>query len=201
MRKALVIVGVQNDFCCPGGARAVPNADRVLVPLSALGSAVDHAGDLVVAQKEVHREASAYFQAQGGPIAPYCVQGTRGAAFHPGLNLSKRTRQVFRTDDPEDGSSAFLAVDRHGNGLSELLRSTGTEEIFLGGLPTEHAVRETALDGLRRGFTVTVIQDGVAAFNTRKGRQVLNDLRLEGARVLSSGQAILSLYQSGEARL
>lgn len=201
MRKALVIVGVQNDYC-PGGVRAVPDADRVIVPLSALGSAIDHAGDLIVVQKEIHRASSPYFKEQGGDVDSYCVEGTRGAAFHPALALSKRTRQVFRSLDPqENGASAFLSVDRSGSRLVELLRAAGAEEIFLGGLPVEEAIRATALDGLRRGFRVTVIQDGVASFHPHRGREILSDLRMLGARVLSSGQAILSLYQSGECRL
>ncbi|AKU92257.1 Nicotinamidase [Vulgatibacter incomptus] len=201
MHKALLVVGVQNDFC-PGGSMAVPGGDRVAAPLSALGSAVDHAGDLVIASREWHRESSAFFDTNGGTVSPYCVAGTEGAAFPRDLNLSRRTRQVFRSLDPvENGSSAFLAVDRSGARLSELLRSAGVTELFLGGLPLEQTIRETAMDGLRRGFGVTVIMDCVASRNPQEGREVLFQLRLAGAAVMSSGEAILSLYRSGEARL
>ncbi len=201
MRKALLIVGVQNDRCA-GGAKEVPGADRVAGPLSALGSAIDHAGDLVVAAREWHAESSPWFRRQGGHHEPYCVGGTRGAAFHPRLHLGRRTRQVFRTDDPdENGASAFHAIDRKGAPLADLLRESDVEEIFLGGMPLEQTIRATAMDAMRRGFRVTVIQDCVAARDPAAGREILFSLRLAGARITSSGEAILSLYWSGEAQL
>jgi len=200
MRKALLVVGVQNDLCCPEGASPVPDGDRVPARISAVGSAVDNAGDLVIASREwLHPDIESF---AAGRLAPYCVAGTAGAAFHPALTLSHRTRQVFRYVDPEEnGHSAFLAVGRDASPLVDLLRGAGVEEVFLGGLPLEHAIRATAMDGLRRGFDVTVLQDCVAARDPQAGRDVLTSLRLAGARVTSSGEAILSLYKSGEARL
>ncbi|HWV38380.1 MAG TPA: isochorismatase family protein [Vulgatibacter sp.] len=200
MRKALLVVGVQNDLCCPEGASAVPDGDRVAPRISAVGSAVDHAGDLVIAAREWLPPDTESFA--NGRLAPYCVAGTSGAAFHPGLQLSRRTRQVLRYVDPEEnGHSAFLAVARDASPLEDLLRVADVEEVFLGGLPLENAIRATAMDALRRGFGVTVLQDCVAARDPQAGRDVLTSLRLAGARVTSSGEAILSLYKSGEARL
>lgn len=200
MRRAMLIVGVQNDYCT-GGAREVPGGERVASPLSCVASAVDHGHGLVIASREWHSDASHYFQGNGGQVAPYCVAGTRGAAFHRDLSLSKRSMIVYRSTDPEDGDSAFRCFDRCGTTLAEILRSVGVEEIFLGGLPTETHVRATALDALRRGFRVTLIQDGVAARDVSRGREILGNLRLAGARVMGSGEAIMSLYSSGEVRM
>lgn len=199
MRKALLVVGVQRDLC-PGGACAVPDGDRVAMRLSAVGSAIDHAGDLVIAARDwLPADAESFVS---GRLAPYCVAGTAGAGFHPGLQLSSRTRQVFRAEDPEEnGHSAFRSLARDAAPLERLLRDAQVEELFLGGLPLERTVRATAMDALRRGFDVTVLQDCVAAYDAQAGRDVLTGLRLSGARVTSSGEAILSLYKSGEARL
>lgn len=200
MRKALLVVGVQRDLCDPGGSCAVPDGDRVAARLSAVGSAIDHAGDLVIAARDWLPPDTESFAT--GRLAPYCVAGTAGAGFHPGLQLSSRTRQVFRSEDPEEnGHSAFRAVARDSSPLADLLSAAGVEEVFLGGLPLERAIRATAMDALRRGFGVTVLQDCVAALDAQAGREVLTSLRLSGARVTSSGEAILSLYKSGEARL
>ncbi|HEY0840342.1 MAG TPA: isochorismatase family protein [Vulgatibacter sp.] len=199
MRKALLVVGVQRDLC-PGGAFAVPDGDRVAMRLSAVGSAIDHAGDLVIAARDwLPADAESF---ASGRVAPYCVAGTAGAGFHPGLQLSSRTRQVFRAEDPEEnGHSAFRSLARDAAPLERLLRDAQVEELFLGGLPLERTIRATAMDALRRGFDVTVLQDCVAAYDAQAGREVLTALRLSGARVTSSGEAILSLYKSGEARL
>lgn len=200
MRTAMLIVGVQNDFCT-GGARGVSGGERVAGPLSYVASAVDHANGLIVVSREWHSEGSEYFLGSGGSLKPYCVAGTRGAAFHPDLSLSRRTRIVYRSTDPAEGDSAFRATDRTGTELGELLRREGTEEIVLGGIPTETSVRATALEALRRGYRVTVIQDGVAARDPAAGREVMGNLRLAGARVMGSGEAIMTLYSRGDARL
>lgn len=200
MRKAILIVGVQNDFCT-GGSREVPGGERVASPLSCVASAIDNGDGLIVVSREWHSDRSHYFEGQGGSTRPYCVAGTRGAAFHRELSLSRRARIVYRSSDPEEGDSAFRACDRCGLSLRELLEERGVEEIFLGGLPTETTIRATALEALRLGFRLTIIQDGVAAVQPARGREILGDLRMAGARVMGSGEAIMSLYRRGEVRL
>lgn len=200
MRRAMVIVGVQNDFCT-GGAREVPGGERVAGPLSCVANAIDHGKGLVVASREWHSDASDYFKGSGGELTPFCVAGTPGASFHPELSLSRRTKIIYRSSDPEEGDSAFRACAQCGTSLEELLGAVGIEEIFLGGLPTETSVRSTALEALRRGFKVTVIQDGVVARERDKGREILGDLRQAGARIMGSGEAIMSLYSRGEIQL
>src|SRR5690606_21413514 len=100
-----------------------------------------------------------------------------------------------------EGDSAFRARDRSGMKLEDLLRREGTREILLGGIPTETSVRATAMEALRRGFRVTLIQDGVAARDPVIGREVMGTLRLAGARVMGSGEAIMTLYSRGDVRL
>jgi len=200
MKTAMLIVGVQNDFCT-GGAREIVGGERVAAPLSCVASAIDHGNGLVVVSREWHAPDSHYFLGRGGTLPPYCVAGTRGAAFPPSLTLSRRTRIVYRSTDPEEGDSAFHATDRTGATLAELLDEGGAEELFVGGLPTETAVRATVLDALRRGYRVVVIQDGVAARDPVLGREVLGSLRLAGARVMGSGEAIMTLYSRGDVRI
>lgn len=200
MRSAVLIVGVQNDFCT-GGAREVAGGERVASPLSCVASAIDHGDGLVVVCREWHSEGSPYFEGSGGNLPPYCVAGTRGAAFPRDLSVTKRARIVYRSNDPDEGDSAFRATDRTGASLGEVLRREGMDEILLGGLPTETAVRATALDALRQGFRVIVIQDGVAARTPAAGREILGDLRMAGARVMGSGEAIMQLYSRGDVRI
>lgn len=197
MKRALLIVGVQNDLC-----RRAHRGCEVAGPLSCLASAVEHAHGNVLVVREWHGDKSPYFVEGGGDLPSFCVAGTEGAAFHPDLHLSRQTRLTFRSRDPRElGPSAFRAIDRRGKPLLELLRELGVEGIFVGGNAAEGEVRATVLDALRQGFDVTVVQDGVGAIDEARGREVLFQLRLAGASVLSSGQAILGLYTSGEARL
>jgi len=201
MRRAMVIVGVQNDFA-PGGAVGVPRGDAVAGPVSFLANTVENAGGLIVAVREWHSDHAAYFQGHGGDLPPFCVAGTSGAAFHPDLHLSRKARFVFRSGDPRElGPSAFRAVDRHGHSLARLLADAGVTHLFLGGVATEREIEATAMGALRRGLAVSIVQDGVAAIDPRAGDEALTRLRIAGAEVVSSGQAIMALFSSGEARL
>lgn len=201
MRRAMIIVGVQNDFS-PGGAAAVEGAEKVPGPISFLANTVENAGGLVIAVREWHSDHARYFEGQGGDLHPFCVAGTQGAAFHRDLHLSRKARFVFRSGDPRDlGPSAFRAVDRHGKSLAQLLADAGIGHVYVAGVATEREVAATALGALRRGLGVSVLQDGIAAVHPRAGDETLARLRVAGAGLVSSGQAIMDLYSSGEAHL
>ena len=201
MRRAMVIVGVQNDFA-PGGAAELPRGDAIAGPVSFLANTVENAGGLIVAVREWHSDHAAYFQGHGGDLAPFCVAGTRGAAFQQDLHLSRKARFVFRSGDPREiGPSAFRAVDRHGHSLAQLLADAGITHVFLAGVATEREILATALGALQRGLEVSIVQDAVAPIDPRAGDEALTRLRIAGAEVVSSGQAIMALFSSGEARL
>ena len=95
-RDALLVVDLQHDFL-PGGALAVREGDAVVAPLARLAPAFA----TVVATQDFHPGGHVSFaSAHPGKKAfetialpsgtqelwpDHCVQGTRGAALHPGL--------------------------------------------------------------------------------------------------------------------
>ena len=85
-RSALLVVDVQLDFC-PGGALPVPDGDRVAAAISEhIGDAVA-CGLTVYASRDWHPPVTTHFAPDGGTWPVHCVQGTRGADFHPALRL------------------------------------------------------------------------------------------------------------------
>jgi nicotinamidase/pyrazinamidase len=56
-------------------------------------------------------------------------------------------------------------VDSLGLSLGEVLRQSGIDQIYVGGLATDYCVKQTVLDGLAQGFQVVLLQDGVAGVN------------------------------------
>ena len=155
---ALVVVDVQNDFL-PGGALAVAEGDRVLVPLNELMPKFAH----VFATRDWHPRNHRSFRAQGGPWPVHCVQGTLGAAFAPKLQLSNVQSVISKgVDQGSEGYSGFEGTD-----LEERLRAAGAKRVFVGGLATDYCVKATALDARRRGFEVVVVTDAIAAVNVK----------------------------------
>lgn len=156
--KALLIVDVQNDFC-PGGALAVPAGDKVVPVLNRLMSLFP----LVVASKDWHPKESVHFK----KWPPHCVQGTKGAEFHPDLNAAGIHRTFLKgTKDQDDGYSAFEATSED---LADFLRKKGVTELYVGGLATDYCVKASALDADRNGFETFVVEDAVAAVEVKPG--------------------------------
>jgi nicotinamidase/pyrazinamidase len=95
------------------------------------------------------------------------VQGTRGAAFHPALKLSKAElvlRKGFRKEI--DSYSAFFENDRTtATGLRGYLRERGLTRVFLAGLAYDFCVGFSALDARRLGFEAIVLGDACRAID------------------------------------
>lgn len=168
----LIIVDVQNDFC-PGGALAVAGGDEIVGGINAL---MEQFGTVVLTQ-DWHPADHASFAANqpGGqpfsmiemPYGPqvlwpvHCVQGTDGAAFHPGLRTDPAQlviRKGFRS--AIDSYSAFFENDHSTpTGLEGYLRTRGIDRLVMVGLATDFCVAYSAIDAAGLGFAVTVRDD------------------------------------------
>jgi nicotinamidase/pyrazinamidase len=168
-RDALLIVDVQNDFC-PAGALAVPGGDEVVPVLNGYAERFAGIGAPVFATRDWHPGHTRHFSAYGGVWPVHCVQGTPGAAFHPGLVLPPGTEVFSKGTDPEtDAYSAFQSETGDGTPFSSVLAERGVVRLFVGGLATDYCVRESALDALRAGFEVVILEDAVRAVDVKPG--------------------------------
>lgn len=151
VKRALLVVDMQNDFM-PGGALAAPEGDQI-VPL--VNDLMDQF-ETVVASKDYHPEETVHFQ----KWPKHCVQGTKGAQFHPDLSV-KKINQVFYkgTGNADDGYSAFEATNKD---LKKYLKDLKVKELYLVGLTTEYCVKESAIDAARSKFNTFVISDAIA---------------------------------------
>lgn len=168
-RAALLVVDVQVDFC-PGGALAVPEGDQILVPLNRYLGLFSESGVPVFASRDWHPPTSKHFRENGGIWPPHCVQGSAGAAFHPGLRLPEGTIVVSKgTSDWDDGYSAMAGVTENGTQLAMLLRRMALDRLYVGGLATDYCVKETVLEALKEGFAVTLLTDAMRGVDVEPG--------------------------------
>ncbi len=176
--EALIVIDLQNDFC-PGGALAVTGGDEIVGPVNALMA--DY--QVRVLTQDWHpRDHSSFAENHPGAAAfsliemPYgpqvlwpshCVQGSPGAAFHPGLRTDAADlviRKGFRT--AIDSYSAFFENDhRTPTGLEGYLRVRGVTDLTLVGLATDFCVAYSAIDAARLGFRVTVLEGACRAID------------------------------------
>ncbi len=198
-RTALIVVDVQNDLA-PGGALGIEGGDD-------LGGAIREAAataDLVVATRDLHPADHLSFTERGGPWPAHCVEGTPGAELHASVAGIEYDRvQDKGVDSEREAYSAF-----GGTPLASWLRERGVGRLLVAGLPADHGVRATALDGLREGFQVTVLTDAVAALDLSPGdgRRALDEVhaaggRLDRVRLLRDEDALRPLLDRKAERL
>lgn len=156
-RKApnvLVVIDARNDFC-PGGALAVADGDAVIPVINRVARPFAHVvltqdwhptghrsfASAHVGQQPFATMALPYGERTLGP--DHCVQGTAGAAFHPGLAVPHAElilRKGYRQGI--DSYSAFFEND-HATpaGLGGYLRERGLSHVYLCGLATDFRVQ------------------------------------------------------------
>ena len=158
MKRAFVIVDVQNDFC-EGGSLAVTGGAAVARGVTEFLR--EHRADyaLVAATRDYHVDPGAHFAAEpdfndSWPV--HCVAGTEGAELHPDLDRGL-VDEVFDKGRDTAAYSGFEARSADGSLLGERLKEAGVEELDVAGIATDYCVRATVLDGLKEGFRVRLL--------------------------------------------
>ncbi len=181
MRRALLIVDVQNDFC-PGGALAVEDGDKVVPPINGIMDKFD----LVISSQDWHPEKTVHFE----KWPEHCVAGTKGAEFHPDLDIDKIDLKLLKgTDNKDDGYSAFEATNRS---LTGFLRENNIEQLYVCGLATDYCVKASAIDAITQGFQTFVVTDAIAAVNVEPGddEKALQEMYAKGCIPVESTNII-----------
>lgn len=171
---ALLIIDVQVDFC-PGGALEVPEGDTIIPVINALSKEFE----VVVQTQDWHPAGHSSFASSKDEKKPYetitmpygeqvlwpdhCIQGSKGADFHPNLNTDRSQliiRKGFRKDI--DSYSAFYENDnKTPTGLAGYLRERDVNTLYAAGLATDFCVKWSVLDGIKEGFEMYVVEDAV----------------------------------------
>lgn len=177
-RDALIIVDMQNDFM-PGGALPVPEGDKIIPSLNKYIALFASKDLKVIATRDWHPPNHISFKSMGGPWPPHCVQGTKGAEFHPDLKLPDNVIIVSKATEPnKEAYSGF-----EGTNLHEILKDKGIRRLFIGGVATDYCVRATVIDALKLGYTVFLLLDGIKGVDVKPGdsKRAIDEMLNEGA--------------------
>lgn len=170
---ALIVIDPQVDFC-PGGALAVEGGDDVMAGINSTAAAFP----LTVVTQDWHPVGHQSFASSHPGKHPFdtiampygeqilwpdhCIQGTRGAAFHPHIAPTvDRAALIVRKglNGAVDSYSAFYENDKiTTTGLAGFLRDKGVTRCVLVGLAYDFCVAWSALDARREGFEAVVLK-------------------------------------------
>lgn len=196
MKKALLVIDLQRDFC-PGGSLAVDRGDSIVPAVNAAAAAFPK----VVATGDWHPPGHVSFASShpgkkeletvslGGEdqrLWPdHCLAGSRGAEFHPDFNLTPVNLILHKgTSIDLDSYSAFFENDhKTATGLQGYLNDLGIEELYISGLATDYCVFYTVMDALALGFKVKIIREAVAGVDYPPGSadRALGEMEIKGA--------------------
>ena len=165
LKKALLVVDVQNDFC-PGGTLGIHGGHKIIPILNECIKFFEQEHLPIIVTRDWHPKVTKHFEQFGGVWPEHCVEGSPGAMFHPDLELPKEALVMSKGMDPEkDSYSAFHAIDSSGMALANLLKIFGVAEIYIGGLATDYCVKYSALDALKDGLEAFILTDAIAGVN------------------------------------
>ncbi len=175
---ALLLVDVQKDFL-PGGALAVPNADKILPFLNAYIKIFSNKGLKIYMTRDWHPEDHCSFKDYGGLWPKHCIQESEGAKFAEELKLPPDVVIISKaTDKNKDAYSGFDDTE-----LDNILKKDNIKRLFIGGLATDYCVKATVLDALSLGYKVFLLLDGIKAVNVnpQDEEKALLEMKEKGA--------------------
>lgn len=178
MTEALIVIDVQNDFC-PGGSLAISGGDEIIDPINII---LEQASIAVLSQDWHPADHTSFANNHTGkePFTqiemPYgaqtlwpnhCVQGTKGAEFHAGLNVNRADAIIRKGMNSDiDSYSTFFENDRKTpTGLLGYLRERNVTSLLMVGLATDFCVAYSAFDAAANGFDVKIQMDACRGIN------------------------------------
>ena len=199
MKKALIIVDIQNDFC-EGGALAVPGANGV-IPYINLLMENDYA-QIVLTQDWHPADHKSFASTNGKKVGEtinlngipqfmwpdHCVQGTPGAEFHPDLDRTKVTHIIQKGKNAEFDSYSAFQDNNHfmKTGLDDFLKYHDIQLVEIVGLALDYCVKATCLDAVQNGYITCLHFNGTKAVNVKpdNGRDAVYEMLQHSVTIL-----------------
>ncbi len=130
---------------------------------------------------DYHPKDHCSFATNGGTWPTHCVEGTKGASIHENFHSKidklenrpnpKNTFYKGR-DAKKEEYSGYNAINDYGTPLKELC----SKDVYVSGIATEYCVKNTILDLLNDGFSVTLIKDALAYVDYQHHLETLEEL-------------------------
>jgi len=201
MKKALIIVDLQNDFM-PTGSLPVPHGEEV-IPLA---NTLQTYFECIVATQDWHPKNHGSFAVNHpgrsvGDIIElaglsqvlwptHCVQARQGAEFVKAFTLIPTAKIFQKGCNPTIDSYSGFFDNGHtqSTGLKDYLLACQISDVYVMGLALDYCVKYTVLDACQLGFTTFLIEDGCRGVNLKKddSATAMQEMRLAGANVVQS---------------
>jgi nicotinamidase/pyrazinamidase len=201
IRYGAIVTDVQGCFTTwKKGSLAVPRSDEAYVKsIEAATRLLKQEGFFIVATQDWHPPEHVSFARNHPGKKPFdtieingrsqvlwplhCVQGTENARLL--LDDSLFAAIIRKAQNPRfDSYSAVRDDSGAETGLEATLRENGISSLVIYGIATDYCVKGTAVDLVRAGFNVVVIESLCRGVSPETSAQALKQMLEEGVKVL-----------------
>jgi nicotinamidase/pyrazinamidase len=190
MKRALIVVDVQNDFCEGGSLPVQGGADiaheiGVMLHHWSLKDPKAPPYDVAVATRDHHVDPGDHFSDDPDfehSWPAHCVVGTDGEAFHPNLD-PQPFDAVFLKGERAAAYSGFEGRTTDGDDLARWLKKNRVTHVDVCGIATDYCVRATALDAVRNGFDTTLLTRMCAGVAPGSSANAVDEMRDAGVHI------------------
>ncbi|XDZ52332.1 isochorismatase family protein [Neisseriaceae bacterium CLB008] len=154
MKKALIVIDIQNDYFT-GGVFTLENADEACKGAIEAIEQAKRDGWLVVGVQHVNSSDASFFKPD-----------TEGVKIHSTIAAALGDAPIVVKSEAD----SFFKTN-----LEQIVRDAGITDLYLTGMMTQHCVTHTALSAQVRDMKVHIIAKGCAA-----PAKALSDLALHG---------------------
>nr|QBK89308.1 MAG: isochorismatase family protein [Mimivirus LCMiAC02] len=167
-RKALLIMGIQNDYCM-GGSMGISKCVDIIPKINKIKSKFD----CVFYIKDWYPHDHKIFKSNGGKYPNHCIQHSSGAKIHKFLKITDEDKIIHKnTNKLYTSKSAFYNATKVDDQtpLNFYLEKENINDIYVCGLRTD-CLYITLLDAYKFRYKCYYIYD-VTINNTRSNNHI-----------------------------
>ncbi len=202
-QTGVIVVDVQGDFTFfKQGSLAVQDTDQSYIDkVLAATRQLKNKGCKIFATQDFHPENHISFYTNHKDKAPYetieiegrvqilwpphCMQGTENSDILIDNDLF--TAIVQKGMNPEyDSYSGFFDDGGMNTGLDDILKSYQVDTLIIYGLATDYCVKATAMDAIKSGFKVFLIEDLCKGVADDTNQLALQEMKSAGIKIMTS---------------
>lgn len=174
--KALLVIDIQEDYTGTAAKHPYPykDSERLIATVNKIIEAADKGHVKIV---YIQQEFDGFF----GRILSKLVGHGTAIKGNPGTEFDKRVKIVSDHYFTKPMPDAFSNPK-----FEDFLKENQINELYLAGLDAEGCVYFTAKGALKRGYKVSIIQDGIALLAEKKWDSLLKKFKKNGISLLSS---------------
>jgi nicotinamidase/pyrazinamidase len=185
MNTAFIDVDSQLDFLYPSGALYVPKAELTVPNIARLNRYAAEHGIPVISTTDAHAEDDIEFR----QWPHHCVAGTLGQRKAESTLLAKRVVVPNHECNPTIDGAEQIVVEKQtvdvfaARNLERVIEKLNADRFVVYGVVTEICVLFAVRGLLKRGGSVTVVQDAVETLRAPDSEAAFGEMRAAGASV------------------